>query len=216
MITFGQKIVARFHRWRVAVTFISDNDREEVMVAERKGGERMRKRWRSEGLTRYVINFRNPATVCYGYCVPNHDFGIIIYVPSPLCPSGARYLNTVRGRHRSSSHIRDLEWAYIVWLSCDNRICARARDHGRYRFRNFHRCLCRYRNTVSDCRERERDGRGGDRSWTEDRMEQEEGCWRMSGYRVSWPGGADGHETNVIGEPSRLLFVARSSPFTAA
>lgn len=34
----------------------------------------------------------------------------------------------------------------------------------------------------------------------------------MSGHRVSWPGGADGHETNVIGEPSRLLPVARSAP----
>lgn len=41
--------------------------------------------------------------------------------------------------------------------------------------------------------------------------EQEEDCWRMSGHRVSWPGGADGHETNVIGEPSRLLPVARSA-----
>ncbi|KAG7197937.1 hypothetical protein KM043_016174 [Ampulex compressa] len=32
----------------------------------------------------------------------------------------------------------------------------------------------------------------------------------MSGHRVSWPGGADGHETNVIGEPSRLLPVPNS------
>ena len=40
---------------------------------------------------------------------------------------------------------------------------------------------------------------------------EEEGCWRMSGHRVSWPEGADGHETNVIGEPSRLLPVARSA-----
>jgi len=38
----------------------------------------------------------------------------------------------------------------------------------------------------------------------------------MSGHRVSWPEEADGHETNVIGEPSRLLPVARSAPLLSS
>lgn len=171
--------------------------------------------------------------LCYR-CAPNYDFGVIIYVPSPLCPSGgiSRRGHTVYPGpfqpHTHSGIHRPLVLPPRTWSPCtsyDYRATnrARSRGYGPVSIPQF----------TSPPLGPEIHGRGPTRlgesawRWRRDRSpsigpceggrrwpggaEQEEDCWRMSGHRVSWPGGADGHETNVIGEPSRLLPVARSA-----
>lgn len=201
---------------RVAVTFIPDNDRA-------------RTKWLRRGT--WSI-FGGPAFRWYS-CASNYDFVVIIYDRlSGPCPRSQRPINRILfslqnetcplidfslAKPKSRARLESTN----IWLNRINFLVNLAGEWdwrwNRRRLRTslephqFHRLVATNRGhaplnvprfviknaTKATFRLEDCTGEGG---------------WKVvEGWVViGSPGGADGHETNVIGEPSRLLPVASS------